>query len=143
MKKKHIAFLGNLYTCLLLFVIAGCQDSGVHSFKLFSFPPGSAPHEKNWDYFGSINMYEPHNGETLRIIIRVEDNADETLLLDEFSLQLPQNTVDACTKWNNFDTLMVMFSECTNSFCCDDSGAVHFEERLYLYDSLKVQFILQ
>jgi hypothetical protein len=144
--KQRTQFVKYLFFtyCILVFLPA-CNDSGVDTFKLFAYPPTSKPGDGTSLYLGSVDMFESHNSlGTVNITIDVEDKATKkSILTDKFTIEMPLNTIDPCTKWYKFDSLVVMFSQCSSSYCCDDSGTVHFMERLYVYDSSKVQFVLQ
>jgi hypothetical protein len=137
MKTKFLLFI-----FLFLFTFT-CRDGGTYKFSLFSYPPNSTPHESDWEYLGEVYLWEQNkNYGVTHVTIAVENKNDEYLLIDKFELSLPSNMIDACEKWDVFDSLTIYFSKC-DDFCCDDSGAVHFQERLYIYNESENKFILR
>ena len=74
-----------LVSVTILLVLAAC--SGSYSFKLFSFPEDSKPHENNWSYLGRIIVYDPWGVSSTesvekKLTITIENRQGE-LLLDE------------------------------------------------------------
>jgi len=95
--------------CVTIFAVACIKPEG-HSFHLFSYPPGSAPHEYNWEFSGAIYTYyydpisTPSNK---RFWITIHDRKDRQYLDDEFHIYGGQ--IWSMEEWNVFDSLLIMF----------------------------------
>ena len=94
----------------LFLILSGCTLGEMYNFHLFSFPPGSEPHEHNWEYSGSVTFYYRssfYNNESKRIAIVVKDTTGKKYLDDVTSLTCAN--VNVKIKWDVFDTLQFLF----------------------------------
>lgn len=95
-------------TTLVVLVATGCSRS--YTFKAFSFPPESAPHESDWDYYGEIvvlhNRGAPpkESGDKTARVTIINKNK-EVVLNDQF--QLTGGLFDHEITWLNFNHIVV------------------------------------
>ncbi|MBW1769258.1 MAG: hypothetical protein JRJ65_19705 [Deltaproteobacteria bacterium] len=106
MKKYSILILA------LLVIFIGCQ-SRTYEFFAFSFPPKSVPHEKGWEYFGKIVIWnEPGKSFSdncqKKIVITVEDTEKQVLLKDEFNII--SGRIERKIKWDDFEELTIILN---------------------------------
>jgi hypothetical protein len=80
-----------LALALLNLCVQSCSGSA-YSFQAFSFPPGSRPHENDWQYSGRVIVTSPEIGPLTkrsdkRVEIRVVDRQNKVLLRDVLRFQ--------------------------------------------------------
>lgn len=128
--------------CALCFLYCS-RESGAVSFSLFTYPPESTAHDGDWDYLGDVSFIIPQGANnSTEVDITIQDKSERVYLRDNFRVDYSFRDVDPCEKWDIFDTLTIKFALGPPG-SCDDSGSIYFLERTYIYDSSKVQFILQ
>lgn len=104
-----------------MFLLTSCCRS--FGSQLFSYPPGSKPHENNWTYFGVVRQWEP-NFKALsqrgkrKIEIIVSDKSDHKVLEDSF--QIDSAYIHPEINWTTFEELSINLYEEGNKFASDD-----------------------
>lgn len=87
----------------LILYLSACTES--FSAQHFSFPPGSKPHEKNWELSGVIIM--PHDKTQVRI--EVVDRADRNWLQD--TIDVTTEITRARVEWSRRERFTVLLFE--------------------------------
>jgi hypothetical protein len=96
---------------LMLFVV-GCTSQ--YALQAFCFPPGSKPHEDNWEYLGMIVTETSSPGSMFaknpkHVKIRIQDKNKRSLLDDNYDFSC--GYVKANISWDTFDVLVVKLVE--------------------------------
>ncbi len=100
--------LKNLITLALILLLAAC--SGSYSFKMFSYPEKSEPHENNWTYLGKILVRDPYGVSPTESMekeleISIENKQGKNLLHEV--LKVTGGTFDYNIHWNEESVLII------------------------------------
>ena len=99
----------NCILILLCIIVVGCISEN-YSFTLFSYPPGSEPHDNTWVYWGAVRFYYDgaiRDYSEKRIVVKIDDRSEKKLLDDFFKLN--GGYLGVMDIWNVFDTLTLLF----------------------------------
>ena len=121
----------------------GCKNSS-YSFKAFSYPPSSKPHEANWEYSGRVIVTSREKGSLSKesekfVQIIIKDKSKRIYLSDK--LKFKCGNIDALIMWDQFEKLEVTLLEVGNKFANDDynkelrrKGPIRLTNLKYRYD---------
>ena len=136
--KKTVVF------CLfaLFLTISGCWGVD-YAFQLFSYPPGSKPHEDNWEYFGKVVFYDKERGpliykskKYLNIVIYGRDKNE--VLKDMLTFHCAM--IEATIVWEEFEDLQISLFEEGSESAGDDYNKELLEKGPVLLIDLKYKF---
>jgi hypothetical protein len=107
--------------CLMLLLASSCTGAD-YTTQHFSYPPGSKPHESNWQYTALVIVSSNKSPITKKskkyVKIKVYDKYKTNLLTDEF--EVISASITANVVWDKFDELNIELFEEGNEFA-DDS----------------------
>jgi hypothetical protein len=148
-------FLANIQTRKFLFVLVAlmlpifisCQTE--YTTQHFSFPPGSKPHENDWEYTVLVIVSSSENPITKRskknVQIKVYNRSKATLLNDDFEFM--SASIDANVVWEKFEEIRVELLEVGNEYAKDPynkqllkSGPNRLLELRYRYEQENKKF---
>lgn len=130
-----------LLLTLMLPIFVSCQTE--YTTQHFSFPPGSKPHENNWEYTALIVVSSSESPITKRsnknVEIKVYNRNKDTLLKEDF--EFISAAIDANVVWEKFEDLSVDLLEVGNEYAKDTynkqllkSGPNRLLELTYKYE---------
>ncbi len=104
----------------MLFFAASCSGS-VYTTQHFSFPPGSKPHESNWQYMALIivsSKKSPITSKSKKTVnIKIYDRSN-TIFLDE-AFEFTNASIRANIVWFKFEEFKVKLIEVGNKYAKD------------------------
>lgn len=107
-------------SCILLLFAASCRKTDFAG-QYFSFPPGSKPHENNWEYTGVITVSSNQTPITSKskkkVNIKIYDRNKTIYLNEDFEFDCA--SIEANVVWNNFEEIKIELSEVGNRFAED------------------------
>lgn len=112
------------FPCKIIFILFfpilfSCGDD--YSFQAFSYPPGSKPHENNWEYTALVIVssgHKPIAEKSEKIVrIKVHDKNKQYLLNDTF--EFVSASINAIVIWEKFEILKIKLVEVGNEFVGD------------------------
>lgn len=132
---------------LILPIFVSCNTE--YTGQYFSFPPGSKPHENNWEYTALIVVSSSESPITKKskknVKIKVYNRSKVTLLKEEF--EFISAAIDAIVVWEKFEDLSVDLLEVGNENAKDSynkqllkSGPNRLLEIKYKYESETQKF---
>ena len=137
MKKKMVLCLLALYL-----PISGCPNYN-YAFKVFSYPPGSKPHESDWEYFGKVVHYSKEKGPLTNkskkyVEIVIYDREKNKLLEDKYTFQCA--SIEATIAWEEFEDLQISLFERGSKHAEDDYNKELLKKGPVLLIELKYKF---
>jgi hypothetical protein len=106
---------------MLLLASSSCTGAD-YTTQHFSFPPGSKPHENDWQYSALVIVSSNKSPITKKsrkyVKIKVYDKYKANLLTDEF--EVLSASITAKVVWDKFDELNIELFEEGNEFADDD-----------------------
>lgn len=118
-KSQFNGILTMIWVALMLPVFASCNS--VYTTKHFSFPPGSKPHENDWQYTGMViisSNQRPITEKSKKIIrITIYDKNKKYFLNDEF--KVTSASIRANCVWENFEKIQIELLEVGNEYTKD------------------------
>jgi hypothetical protein len=132
---------------LILSFFTSCSTE--YTGQYFSYPPGSKPHQKNWEYKAivlvSSNKKPITKKSKKRVQIKVYDKIETTILNDEF--EFVGASIYAKVVWKKFDDIKIELLEVGNKYAKDkynkkliQSGPNRLIEVNYKYDQQSKKF---
>jgi hypothetical protein len=116
-----------MFGASLLIIIASCKTE--YTTQHFSFPPGSKPHENNWDYTLLIVVStgaDPFTKKSKKHVqIKIYDRSKTFYLKDSFDLI--SASIDANIVWNSFGRVDIELLEVGNQSSKDPYNADLFK----------------
>ena len=135
--KKTVVF------CLfaLFLTISGCRGVDYYG-KYFSYPPGSKPHEKNWEYRGLVYVYT-RKGPLIykskkNVEIGIHDKEGDKLLDDKYTFNCA--FIKAAVVWEEFEDLQISLFEEGSKSAEDAYNKELLKKGLVLLIELKYKF---
>ena len=128
-----------------LLFLSGCSRS--YSGQIFSFPPGSKPHENDWTYLCKVIDWAPRGKNATekgkrKIQIIIHDKNKNNVLWDEFELE--SASIESKIQWIKFENVTLDLYERGNEYAEDDynkklikSGPKHLITLNYVWDGKK------
>lgn len=143
-----------LLLVLILFPIIGIGTYGCkgksYSFTAFSYPPGSEPHEDNWEYHGKVIVSSLEVGPLTRrtrktVQIIVQGRSKDGFLSDK--LDFVCASIESSVQWDVFDEIEIILYEVGNEFAEDEynkklikKGRNPLSHLKYVYDDQTKKF---
>lgn len=132
---------------LILLIFASCSTE--YTGQYFSFPPGSKPHENNWEYKAAILVSSKKKPITKKskknVQIKVYDKNETIILNDEF--EFVRASISAKVVWEKFGKIDVELIEVGNEYSKDsynsdllESGPNSLIKLIYEYDPQDKKF---
>lgn len=123
----HVSLRLALITGLLVIFSFTLSCSGSeYTTHHFSYPPGTKPHENEWQYMTLVTVTSKQSPITKKsrkkVNIQVYDRNKTTLLNEDFEFVVA--SIDAKVVWNKFEELSVELDEVGNKFA-EDTYNVH------------------
>lgn len=107
--------------CIMLLFAASCRKTD-YAGQYFSFPPGSKPHENNWEYTGVITVSSNQTPITAKskkkVNIKIYDRNESIYLNEEY--EFDSASIDANVVWEKFEEIRIELDEVGNEFAEDD-----------------------
>lgn len=132
---------------LSLFLMLFCGCSRTYSGQYFSFPPGTKPHENNWEYLCKIINWQqlgkhPVEKGKRKIEITINDKDKNKVLEDAFEIE--SASIETKIKWEKFEKISLDLYEVGNQYADDDynkqlitTGPRHLTTLKYVWDGKK------
>lgn len=132
---------------LILPVFSSCSTE--YTGQYFSFPPGSKPHENNWEYKAVVIVSSKEKPITKKskksVQIKIYDKKEAIILNDE--LEFVGASIDAKVVWEKFEVIKVELLEVGNEYAIDQynkgllkSGPNRLIKLKYKYDQRSKKF---
>ncbi len=134
-----------ILVCIFLF---SCSTE--YTGQYYSFPPGSKPHENDWEYtmvvFVSSNN-KPISKKSKKIVeINVYDRNNINYLTDHFEFLCA--SIEAKVLWESFEEIRISLYEVGNEYANDlynqqliKTGPIELIDLKYLYDNESMKFV--
>ncbi len=134
---------------LMMFLATGSCLGSVYTLQIFCFPPGSKPHEGDWQYETMIIVLSderPLTSKSKKVVkIRIHDQ-NKTIFLNE-NFEFNCASIKANVLWNEFEQISIELFEEGNKFAKDKyneqlmgSGPKRLIELMYQYDHDEKRF---
>lgn len=132
--------------------LCGCGYTP-YSGQAFSYPPGSKPHEDNWEYSGRVIVTSRQKGSFAKkskkiVYIVVKDRNKHKHLSDKMRFEC--GSIEASITWDQFEILEIILYEVGNKFEDDDynkellkKGPVLLVHLRYTYDYKSKEFKIE
>ena len=108
-------------SCIMLLFVASCNGSE-YTTQHFTFPPGSKPHENNWQYTALVIVTSNQSPITKKskknVKIEIYDKSKKIFLSDKF--EFISASIRANVAWEEFEEIRVELLEVGNRFAEDD-----------------------
>jgi hypothetical protein len=132
---------------LILPIFTSCSTE--YTGQYFSFPPGSKPHENNWEYKAVVIVSSKEKPITKKskknVQIKVYDKSETLILNDEFDFV--RASIDAKVVWEKFEKIDMELIEVGNEYSNDPyntdlmkSGPNRLVKLIYEYDPQDKKF---
>jgi hypothetical protein len=148
MRKASLLLIVLIYMMVSI-SLGSCRNTS-YSFRAFSYPPGSQPHQDNWEYSGTVVVTSQEKGSLSKksaksVYIVVKDKSKRTYLSDRLEFHCGQ--IDSSIKWDKFEELEIILYEVGNEFADNEynkellkKGPIRLCLLKYRYDSASREF---
>jgi hypothetical protein len=108
---------------LFLALLYLCAWSHSNNFQVFSFPPGSKPHQDNWTYLCKVIDWAPFGKASVekgkrKIDIIIHDKSKINVLQD--TLEIESASIETKIKWYKFEHITLSLYERGNEYAKDE-----------------------
>jgi len=111
MRLKSFLIIGIILLVGTMVIAFGGCNSAFYTGKAFTYPPGSEPHNNDWDYFGEVIIASTAEGSYYNksekvVRITVVDKKKKRVLFDEMKFS-DCGGIGVKPTWNKFDELYI------------------------------------